>query len=363
MTTLFALKLKSQRVLFPLLLIVVAFQLVLGQTSSTVLADRQPPLSIAVQQQADDAYSTELVEDLGAVDNFEVIEVDTALSSDEVFRNNHVQGLLVVPADFGQGIEQGDRTPVMLYPAPGISNPDFAKEQIATTIMQLRARHDLTLALQELGEQDALKGDLTPTDLLDVVYQGPALQNKPLETPPVYGISALLILLAFLHTALIIPTHEDKRLRIQGRQAYRRQFLASLLVVWLVWLVVILLYFGFLWIVLNAPPDPLIIFGFVAIMLFSSLLAALLAQLFGRYATSWVFLPWFILNMTIGGGIWGQVALSPLLSPLVPVASVATPASASFAGVVLLFVGAALALAVSFWVPQAHLSLRAKRGA
>lgn len=336
------LKLKAQRYLLTLLLVVVALQLVMAQASSQVLAQRQPPLSLAVQQLADDPLSHQLVADLGGIQSFEVIMVDTTQSPQTVFRQQRVQALLVIPPDFGIDNDNNQRTKVVLYPAPGITNSDFAAEQVASTIMQLRARQDLISALKNLGSEVSVQDELVSSDLLEVVYEGPALQTSPLTVPPVFGVSALLVLIAFLHAALTVPTRQDKRVVMRGRTAYVRQFCASLLAVWLVWLVIIALYFAFTAALIGSMPDMLTCLGFVAIMFYGSLLAALLAQLMGRHGASWVFLPLFMLSMTIGGGLWANATVSPLLAPVVPVAAVVVPGSATLWGTGMLFGAGAL---------------------
>jgi hypothetical protein len=330
------LKLKSQRSLLVLVCVVVGFQLVLGQTSSAVLAEREPPLSIAVQRVGDDALSHELVDDLASVANLEVIEADPTLKPDEVFRAHRVQGLLLIPEDFGALIEAGRRSPVTLYTAPGILNDSFAREQVANTVTKLRARHDLAYALEKLGADPSLASDTNTADLLDVVYEGPALtsgtQGSTRQVILAHGLSALLILLAYPHAALTVPTREDKRLLVHGRRAFIQQLGASLLVVWLVWLAISVLYLVLMAALLGAAFDPFSCLGFFAIVLYASSLAALLAQFLGRHMASWVFLPLFLLNMTIGGGLWGELTLSPLLSPLVPVAAVALSGGSTLLG-------------------------------
>ena len=357
MITLFWLKLKSQRYLLVLLLVIVAFQVVMGQASSNVLAKREPPLSLAVQQLADDPLSHELVKELANVANFEVIEVDSRLGSDEVFRQVRVQALLIIPEGFEASIEEGKRAVVTLIPAPGITNREFAREQVANVVMQFRARHNLKLALGELGITDALEDELQTLDLLDVAYEGPGFQPSPAAAVPVHGVSALLILLAFLHAALTVPTREDKRIVIRGKAAFTSQLFASLFVVWLVWLLIIVLYFAVLTALVGTLPDPLACLAFVAIMLYVSLLAALLAQLIGRHATSWVFLPLFLLSMTIGVGLWASLIVSPALSPLVPVAAVIVAGSPTLLGAGVLLGVSALLLAVLLVMPFARLGL------
>jgi hypothetical protein len=377
---LFWLRLKAQRHLLMLACVVVAFQLVLGQTSSAVLADREPPLSIAVQRQGDDAWSAELLADLATAPNLTVVEVSPTSTPDEVFRRNRVQGLLVVPDDFGARIEAGRQSPLTLYPAPGILESDFAREQVASALVRLRARHDLAVALEAMGADGGVADDVVEGDLLDVAYEGPLLQGDPQGTVPVHGVAALLVLLAWPHAALTVPTREDKHLLIHGRRAFFGQLCASMLVVWLVWLVIILLYFVLIAVSLAVLPGlssggtsgipflPLsealpgllaACLGFFAIMVYVSLLAALLAQLLGRHGASWLFLPLFLLNMTIGGGLWAKVALSPVLSPLVPVAAVATPGAPVPVGALTLF--AAAAVVAAFLVALIPVRMKAGR--
>jgi hypothetical protein len=337
---LFALRLKAQRPLLALACAVVLFQLVLGQTASDVLANRQPPLGIAIQQQGGDTWSEELVAELTCAANLEVIEIDPTLAPRDVFRAHHIQGLVTVPADFGACIEAGRHSPVTLYSAPQVMDSDYVREQIADAVMLLRARHHLEVALVEMGTQPVSRDDIADTDLLDVVYEGPALQGNPNNGTPAFGISALLMLLAYLHTALTVPTHEDRRLLAHGPQAFVRQFCASMLVVWLVWLIVAVLYFVLMTVFSGGSLKTQVAIStllpaclsFLAIALYASLAAALLAQFFGRHVASWVFLPLFLLNMTIGGGLWGKVALSSLLSPLVPVTAAAATGESVFLG-------------------------------
>ena len=344
------LKLKSQRYLLVLLLVVVALQLVMAQASSYVLADRQPPLSIAIQQLSDSPLSNQLVDNLSNIPGFQAIPVDNSLSPSAVFRQVNVQALLVIPADFGSSDNQNKRPPVTLYPAPGVTNNDFAREQVANTIMQLWAQQDLQQGLEAMGSNATLANGVTTSDLLDVVYDGPLIQSSGgtqasgFSMAPVYGVSALLVLIAFLHAALTVPTRQDKRILMRGRAAYLRQLAASLLVVWLVWLVVVALYFATTTVLIGSPPNLLTALGFVAIMFYASLLGALLAQVMGRHATSWVFLPLFLLSMTLGGGLWANITLSPLLSPLVPVAAVTVPGNPTLQGTVVLFVAGAILL-------------------
>ena len=358
---LFVMELKSQRPFIPLLTLVLALMLLLGQASSYVLADRNPPLSIAVQIQgealsddasiagtddagaansgaADNILAIDFVQVLSATQGLEVIEVPSSQSPEEVFGQHRVQGLVVISADFTERILQGRHSPVMLHSAPGITNIGFARELVASAILQVKARSELERALEAIGLEEAISEAIEPYDLFEVIYEGPLLQTTLEGSTPAFGVSALLVLLAFLQAALTIPTRENKRLLVYGSGAYLQKLAGSFLVIWLVWLVLCVLFFGFLALLTGAAPSMFALLGFLAIAFYVSVLAALLAQFLGRHATSWVFIPLFLFNMTIGGGLWGSAVVSPLLAPLTPVSVVSAIGDESLTGIIMLFV-------------------------
>jgi hypothetical protein len=340
---------KAQRYLLPLLLLVVLFQVVLGQTSSAVLGGHQPPLALAVQSKSSDDYSAALVEKLSSLPGIEVIEVDPALDEDAVFSRYKVQGLVILPDDFGERISQGRRVQVLYLSAPGITNSSLGREQVADAIVQLQSQRALDAALADLGIDYQYGEKFESIDLLDTVYEGPALQGDPsqdgpLDTAPVFGVAGLLLLLAYLHTAFVLPAPSDRRIVALGRRAYLRQWTAALFLVLLVWLFLVALYFLLLYVLVGFAPGAALVVGFLAIVVFSTLLAALLSQLFGRVVATWIFLPLFILNTTIGGGLWGQVTLSPAFAFIVPVSTVVARADTTLLGVEVLVAASILVL-------------------
>jgi len=334
---------KAQRYLLPLLLLVVLFQIVLGQTSSAVLGGHQPPLALAVQSKTSDEYSTAMVDKLSSLPEIEVIEVDPALDEDAVFSRYKVQGLVVLPNDFGERISQGSRVQVFYLSAPGITNSSFGREQVADAVVQLQSQHALDVALADLGIDYQYGEKFESIDLLDTVYEGPALQgnssqgapsqSNPLDAAPVFGVAGLLLLLAYLHAAFILPAPSDRRIVALGRRAYLRQWTAALFSVLLVWLLMVVLYFLLLHVLVGFTPSVTLCVGFCAIVVFSALLAALFSQLFDRVVATWIFLPLFILNTTIGGGLWGQVTLSPAFAFIAPVSTVVASAASALLGV------------------------------
>ncbi|MDR1713816.1 MAG: hypothetical protein LBR39_06670 [Coriobacteriales bacterium] len=370
MGTLLLLQLKAQRQLLPLLALVVALMLLMGVTGAQALGGRAPAMSLAVQEQAADDNSAAFIERLQATPNLEVLVVEPALSANAVFERYQVQALVVIPTDFSERIAAGGRLNLEFYPAPGITDSSFAQEQVADAAMRLRAYRELELALAEYGEQAPPLAEAQPLDLLDVVYEGPGWQagaQTDVETgaetgatagtqdgaqagaqtaEPVFSVAALLLLLAWLHSALTVPTAQSRRLRVHGRWAYIRQLLASLAAVLLAWLLILACYLLVMTLALQATITWTIILGLMAIIAYSALLAALLAQLLGRTVTTWLFLPFFVLNMTLGGGLYNDAVLTPAVSPLVPVV-VAASGGLSQVGTIMLIVGAVSAIIIS----------------
>lgn len=351
MIKLLLLRFKTQRALLPLFVLVALFMLLMGQTSADALSERQPSLSLAVQQKESDEYSEQLVEILAQSSNITLHELPAELSSEQVFSEVQVQGLVVISSDFGEALENGDKAKVLYYPAPGISDSSFGKEQVADAIMRLQARSSLEHALIALGEEDALEAlNESHKDLLETVYDGPSATSRSAQGMPVYGVAALLLLLAWLHASLLVPGPDSKRTRQHGRAACVRELAASLLVVWIVWLVILALYLVLLTLSAGELPSLKRVCGFIALIFYASSMAALCVQVFGRVPTTWLFLLIFGLSMTIGGGLWGQVVVSPLLSPLVPVAVVVLEEGAAWLGIGVLAVLGVAALLVARYI-------------
>ncbi|MDR2491927.1 MAG: hypothetical protein LBD25_00450 [Coriobacteriales bacterium] len=343
---LIALQLKAQRHLLPFFALVVVFQLVLGQASAQALGERQPTLSLAVQCLSDEPPAVALVELLEATPALRIVPAAPTDDTQSVFDAHNVQGLVVVPADFAQRLDRSTLPLVQYVPAPGISNSSFGSEQVADCILQLQARTRLASALEDLGEDPALAVGLEQINLLDTVYQGPLLSAKPLTAAPVFGVSALLLLVAYLHAAMTVPTSEQRRLRVKGRGAFVAQFFAGTAANCGVWLVLVAFY-SLAVAAGGGGIDLVRALGLAVIAVYSIVLAGLIALLAGRMAATWLFVPLFLLNMTVGGGLWGNVVLSPVLAPLSPVAAVVASGEGTVQGIISLVLGSCILLASS----------------
>jgi hypothetical protein len=349
-----ALKLKGQYLSLPLFALLIALQLICSHTAATALAGRPPAFAIAVQQLSDDEASARFTAMLSASSSFTVHLADPNMDKQAVFDAYSVQGLVVVPADFEDRMSRNATVAVTWHAAPGISDSAVACEQVADVILQMRASTHLTEAIDALGAATITPGERS-SGIISAVYDGPQILGDKTDASQVYGISALLLLLSYLHAAMTFPHRNSRRLIARGGRAWRLSWLASLLSCWLIWLVVIGAFYG----ILAASGIPLDLWRLCAsalIIAYSSLLGALVTQFAGPQNATWAFVPFFLLNMTLGGGLWGDVVAIPALAPLIPTTAAVASGSGALLSMALLGIGSLLCLLAA--ILASHLRLR-----
>ncbi|MDR0500017.1 MAG: hypothetical protein LBG97_02055 [Coriobacteriales bacterium] len=362
---------KSQRFFLPLFAGILILQIICGQTAAAILSERQPIFALAVQQTAPDPTSAAFVKHLKESSMFTIHEVNLELTPQEILETIDAQGLVVTFTDFEQRISESGIPLVNWYTAPGINDSKIAQEQVADVLLQLRAEARLNLALDKFNKtDDSLTPKIEVTDLIQTTYYGPDLLASVLDSksgfdsgaeagsdvssgsgagadvssgseagsgaefdsgsiPPLdakdsaqaYVVSALLVTLAFLHAAMLLPQKSMRRLLVRGRKAWFVSLVARLLAIWFIWLVIIAIYFIVL-MIFGIKLNPDLLLCFVLIVLYVTLLGGLITLLFKHAFACWFFVPLFLLNMTLGGGIWGATIALPTLTPLLPVSIV-----------------------------------------
>jgi hypothetical protein len=351
MIDLFGLQLKAAALRCPLLIFLVVCQLVLGQMSANALSARAPQFRLAVMNGAEavsgetsgelaDAY----VKSLQQSPELEIILVDASDSSDKVFRENDVQGLAVLDPDFDNIVRTGESDAVKLYPAPGITDVTILTEYLSSAVVIQIAN----LMLEEQLVKDGIApGSVTKAvknaePILVLDYNSPEDAGLPLSAPPVYGVPALFLLLAFLHAAFIVPGRDTKRACLGDGRRLRRAFLSAQLVVWLTWITVTLLYLGGMWLFYHTAPRLSVFIALAGLAVFASSLGGLVAMTGKRTAAVWIFVPWLLLNMTLGGGLWTSAPMPAPLQILLPVSLMAKSASGAWVAAVPLYAGAVI---------------------
>ncbi|MDR0514909.1 MAG: ABC transporter permease [Coriobacteriaceae bacterium] len=352
MSGLVRLALKAQRPLLPLLAFVLAFQLLLGYTASLALMGRTPPLSLALMQRSADPLAADFAARLSDSDGITVIEVAPEAGMEEVFNTYDVQGIVVVPPDFAERINTQGRSLVFYQKAPGITDSAFACEQVGDVLLQTRAGIHLEEALDRLGAPLPEGEAIQELDLLETAYEGPGLQYAWQGDPPLFGVAALLLLLAYLHAALTLPTKGERRLLLRGRAAYRASYAAGLFALLLVWFALIVVYF----IILALAGVGFSLFlpcAFAVIAAYGAVLAGAFSMAWGRTAATWLFVPFFLVSMTIGGGLWDTAVVDPWFAPLMPVAALSAAGAIAPQGLAALCLAALVLVAATLFIQKA----------
>jgi len=246
------------------------------------------------------------------------------MKHEDIFFQNNVQGLVVIPPWFEEYLAEGRDNAVLFYPAPGVTDPSVVVEFLSTAALLMRADVITDAALADLGIEDAAFGssEYAARPILTLEYDGPTIQETPLATPPAFGVPALFLLLAFLHAIQIVPGRDSRRLMQRSMKSRLRVCLMALFSLMAVWICIVLVY-G-LWIFLYYKvfvPAPTML-SLIGIALYACTLGCVFAAVGIRPSGIWVLALWLLFNMTLGGGLWGSSITSPLMVPLLPVSSV-----------------------------------------
>lgn len=324
MISLFRLNVKMMIPRLPLLLLLVALQLILGQIAAVALSDRTPALRIAVFQEESDALSDRYLNALRELPELELVELGSLEEKEKIFTGGTVQGLLVIPEYFDDYLTKGKNRAVQFSPAPGVTDVSLPVEYLLTEILAIRSDLLLDAELEKMNiPRDEIPDEPVYDDpILILEYDGPPVQKQPFLIPPVFGVPALFLLLAFLHAVQTVPGRDNRRILMRGESKLTKAALVSMLALGLIWMVLICLYAAgmFLFYEVRVPVP---VFGALAgLALYAIALGGAVAVSGKRHWGTWIFIPWFLLNMTIGGGLWNASMKTPLLTPLVPVSAI-----------------------------------------
>jgi hypothetical protein len=258
----------------------------------------------------------------------------TTESIADVFKNSDAQGLAVI---------QKNLASVLLYPAPGIADVSVVKEHLAAAFVVLRGEILLGEKLNILGVDLESRSDewRSQDPILVLEYSGPKVQSQPFSIPPAYGIPALFLLLSLLHAAQAVPGVDSKRILAQGGMALARSASMSLLPLWLSWFFLVAIYSIGMKLFFSVSLDAQTFISLLGLSFYSISLGGLLAICGKRHLAPWLFVPWLLLNMTIGGGLWN---VGTRFDFLLPVSSVVNAHDSGFQGACLIFASSAVCL-------------------
>jgi hypothetical protein len=333
---------------WPLLALLIVLQLVLGQISSFALSETPPELSVALINESDEPLASRFESSLNGISGLNVVKLPADANRENVFLQNDVQGLAVIPARFDEYVMEGHDNAILFYPAPGVTDPSVTVEFLSTTALLLRADIITEEAIAGLGARSngAGSGNLEDMPILVLEYNGPPINEALYLAPPAFGVPAVFLLLAFLHAVFVIPGKDNRRLLQRGMQKAARLCILSLASLLAVWVALVLIY-G-LWMLLfnNISISAPTVAALIGIAAYACTLGGIMSIAGKRTWAVWVFVFWILFNMTIGGGLWGSSVTNPAMIPLLPVSSVSFAGGNAVIGTVMIIVSFVVGFAV-----------------
>ena len=347
------LHLKSAVRFLPLLILVALCQLVLGRMSSAAMSERAVEMKLAVSVEESGELCEAYIMALEGIAELELVHVEAGTQIQEIFEDRSLMGALVIPDYFADYVVGGKPQAALFYPAPGVADTAEIEEYLMTELVILRTQVLLEKALQSLGAplENATEDSAVWEPILTLSYDGPVGQ-QPFSDLSLFGLPALLLLLSFLHSASASSGPDKKRAVMRGNEAVLRDFLAGQIAMLIVWSMVMVIYLLGMRIIYEVRVELLTAAALFALVFYAVSLGGLLAMTGKRIWAAWIFAPLFLLNMTIGGGLWDNGVRTLLLAPLLPVSQVLAAADGSRAGAVSLLGCAAVCLSVSMIMPR-----------
>lgn len=301
------------------ILLIALGQLAAGKMNQLFIGSATPPAAIDVYVENETSLTQALMTKLKDIPDFTVREIPVL--SEKNLKTENIQGILVIPETFDEALQEGEDEVVEILVASGIQDTTAISEAISTSLIQLRSE----LLLDEVLEKNQLslkvkEQEIDPALLLNIQYVNADEQVVLADSGLSIGILALFVLIAMLYGNSFLPGFDSRRLRLYSfGNLIKCQGLAmaNLLLLWV-------LEIGVFWLgvhfvleeSLRAVDVPLLL----AVLIYTLSLSLLLVNLGLRHIVSFLFVPWLLLNMTLGGGLWNVASTQLWLQPILPVA-------------------------------------------
>lgn len=335
----------------PALLVITILQCVMGQLAAVALNERDPEMNVGYYIEKHTSATARYIEGLSATPGISLTAAETMHERGELFSTGSIQAFVLINESFDRSISDGISPAVTLFRAPGVSDFTLLKGHLTNQWMILRTE---ALAAPFLGDnyiippQNPDKWE-NSVPVISLVYEGPLLQNQLFITPPAFGIPALLLLLSFLHSAGFAAGSDKAMWKMKGHRTLGMGTLISILSVFIFWGCSTLLYVLFMRVFYKISVPGSVVAALLGLVIYVVSAGGLLAFFGGRRFAAWVFVPFLLLNMTVGGGLWNAAAMDMLIPVVLPVSAVLSSATGSWAGSFVLW-GQALVIVVFVYV-------------
>lgn len=336
--------------LLPMCMILAA-SLVFGTISSIALAERSPVFKIALYNEDGGELAGQLAEFLIETPGLEVQPITGRTDGNELLAAGGIEALVVIYYGFETAIADTSLIVAGVYPAPASIVTEAISETVSLNILRLRALNILITELEALEEglsQSAAAVHAryaVENPVVLAAYTGPDVFIMELPVPPMHGVQALFILLSGLHAATILPGVSARL----SRKAMLKNHIAGLIAVLICWTLQLIVYLIVISTIFGSFTTFYNFMSLFALIVISVALGALasVAKL-RRDVVIFMFIPYFLLNMTIGGALWGRLVGFPMIEVLIPVAGALSGAGGNIDAVIsALIIGTVLHLAAA----------------
>jgi hypothetical protein len=303
---------------WPLLLLLLACQVLFAYMSAGVLSERRPALRLAVWSEEQSPAAGQFLESLERIPELSVTETKGLAEGKDLLEKRRVLGLVVIEAGLEDRIASNDGAFVSFIPAPGTNAGRVAGKYAAAAAVALQAEQRLRNALAALGaEAPSLRAEAE--EVLSVAYDGPPLLQDAFASVPGYGTPAIFVLSIAVYAALTLAGPDRRRVVMRGRAALAMDYFGGFFAVSFVCALLLAAYFLSVFLLYGLPADRNAMCAFAALGLYCVALGGLIAALGLRKAAVWLFLPWLLANISLGGALWGVAFSNPVVAPLLPV--------------------------------------------
>lgn len=240
----------------------------------------------------------------------------------EDLKTKNIQGILIVPKNFDKKLSAGEDDLVELLIASGIQDNTSIREAVSTSLIQLQSQVLLqqTLEKDNIQLNEAEKKAARQELLLKIDYvKGNEAANLRDSTFSI-GILSLFMLIAVLYGTSFIPGPDSRRLRMYRRSTLVKNQSAALLSLTLLWLTELLIFLSAMKVLFPGAFSVNQALLLLIVLCYSLSLSLLVVNLGLRNIAVFLFVPWLILNMTLGGGLWNVPTNLMWTYPLLPVA-------------------------------------------
>ena len=296
-----------------LVIMLISCPALFGFFSSYALAERGRSLSIAVYNADGGAESTGFVDGLSRLYHLNIIAAESEAEGKTLTDRRAVEGMLFIRPGFSDNMKRNIRDLLVYTAAPGTRSSELISEVFSLTIIHMRAETLLTEALSIISGQAVLDGRIAFSNyiqnepVVSAVFHDKSTATE-LFISPKHGLAAVFMTLSFLISIFMLPGREKSLISIFSVKARIMDYTARSVTILFLFFAAAGIYFtGCIFIYRSMPSCPEV-FACAALAVFCTGLGAVTVLFIKDKRTGiYLYIPFLLLNMTIGGAVWGRV--------------------------------------------------------